>query len=157
MAECKYNWPRSKRHQMSDKATIFIPDISGFTEFVSRTEIDHGSHIINELLDLIIEANQLDLTLSEIEGDAVLFYKKGDAIPAEDIALQAAEMFTRFHSRLRLIERDAVCQCGACQSVSDLTLKFVVHFGLIKEFSIRGFTKASGVDMIIAHRLLKPT
>lgn len=140
---------------MSDSATILIPDISGFTEFVSRTEIDHASHIINELLEVIIGANQTDLTLSEIEGDAVLFYKKGDAIPANKLVDQCLVIFREFHTRLRLIERDTSCPCGACQGVSNLTLKFVAHFGAIKEFAIRGFTKASGIDMIIAHRLLK--
>jgi hypothetical protein len=142
---------------MSDSATILIPDISGFTEFVSRTEIDHASHIVTELLELIISSNKTDLTLSEIEGDAVLFYRKGSPIPADSLVDQCLDMFREFHTRLRLIERDVICQCGACQTASDLTLKFVVHFGTIKEFSIRGFTKASGYDMIIAHRLLKNT
>ncbi|MFV1981630.1 MAG: DUF2652 domain-containing protein [Rhodothermia bacterium] len=140
---------------MSDKATILIPDISGFTEFVSHTELDHASHITNELLSLIIDSNSVGLTLSEIEGDAVLFYKKGEAISSTDLVKQCLEMFEAFHARLRLIERDTICRCGACQSASDLSLKFVVHRGAIKEFEIRGFTKASGVDMIIAHRLLK--
>jgi len=35
---------------MTDHATILIPDISGYTEFLSKTELDHSSHIINELL-----------------------------------------------------------------------------------------------------------
>ncbi len=140
---------------MSDKATIFIPDISGFTEFVSRTELDHASHITNELLSLIIDSNSVGLTLSEIEGDAVLFYKMGEAIPSTDLIKLCVDMFEAFHTRLRLIERDTICRCGACQSASNLSLKFVVHRGPIKEFEIRGFTKASGVDMIIAHRLLK--
>jgi uncharacterized protein YndB with AHSA1/START domain len=140
---------------LSDKATILIPDISGFTEFVTRTEIDHASHITNELLDLIIESNSVDLTLSEIEGDAVLFYRKGEPIPGGALIDQCLETFETFHTRLKLIERDTICECGACQSASNLSLKFIAHRGLIKEFSIRGFTKASGVDMIIAHRLLK--
>ena len=34
---------------MSDQAIILIPDISGFTDFTSATEIDHSAHIITEL------------------------------------------------------------------------------------------------------------
>ena len=35
----------------SEQATILIPDISGYTEFVSKTEIDHSSHVLNHLLE----------------------------------------------------------------------------------------------------------
>jgi len=64
-------------------------------------------------------------------------------------------MFKKFHAHLKVIERDSICQCGACQTASNLTLKFVVHYGPIKEITISRFTKASGLDMIVAHRLLK--
>ena len=45
--------------------------------------------------------------------------------------------------------------CGACQTASNLTLKFIVHFGYIKEIKVAQFVKATGIDMIVAHRLLK--
>jgi hypothetical protein len=140
---------------MTDYATIFIPDISGYTEFLSKTELDHSSHIINELLELLVESNSTDCTLSEIEGDALLFYLKGEPIAFDEMTRQCLEMFQNFHSRLKLIERDTICQCGACQSASDMTLKFIVHYGTIKEIKVANFSKASGLDMIIAHRLLK--
>ena len=58
---------------MALNASIFIPDISGYTEFLSRTELEHSSHIINELLKVIVDSNSTDLTLAEIEVDALLF------------------------------------------------------------------------------------
>ncbi len=64
-------------------------------------------------------------------------------------------MFANFHRQLMVIERDTVCQCGACQTASNLTLKFIAHFGYIKEIKVAQFVKATGVDMIVAHRLLK--
>jgi uncharacterized protein YndB with AHSA1/START domain len=64
-------------------------------------------------------------------------------------------MFSNFHRQLMVIERDTVCQCGACQTASNLTLKFIAHFGYIKEIKVAQFVKATGVDMIVAHRLLK--
>ena len=140
---------------MIHSATILIADISGFTNFVSSTALEHSSHIINELLELIIETNTLGLTVSEIEGDAVLFYKTGDPIPCDDMVNQCLNTFEGFHERLKIIERDTVCQCGTCQNASNLGLKFVSHFGEIKEIKVANFTKGSGLDMIIAHRLLK--
>lgn len=60
----------------SQQALIFIPDISGFTQFVSDTEINHAHHITEELLEILIDANRIGLLVSEIEGDAILFYCK---------------------------------------------------------------------------------
>ena len=62
---------------------LFIPDISGFTKFVNNTAAEHGRHIIAELLDLIIESNELSLTVSELEGDAVF----GSAQPLKLLVL----------------------------------------------------------------------
>ena len=65
---------------MAEQAIVFIPDISGFTDFTSTTEIDHAAHIITELLELLVESNQSGFTLAEIEGDAVLFYRTGEPL-----------------------------------------------------------------------------
>ena len=58
---------------MALSAPIFIADISGYTEFLSCTELAHSSHIINALLKVLVESNTTHLTLAEIEGDALLF------------------------------------------------------------------------------------
>lgn len=140
---------------MNEPATILIADISGYTDFVSKTALEHSSHIVNELLELIVDSNRLDLTVSEIEGDAVLFYKKGDRVSFEALMDQCLAMFNAFHSKLKIIERDSICPCGACQGATGLGLKFVAHHGTIREITVANFTKASGLDMIIVHRLLK--
>src|SRR5215467_6587828 len=138
---------------MTERAIILIPDISGFTEFTGATEINHAAHIITELLELIIASNETDFTLAEIEGDAVLLYRKGEPLRREQLVDQCLRMFANFHRRLRLIERSKLCQCGACQTASNLTLKFIAHFGYIKEIKVAQFVKATGIDMIVAHRL----
>ena len=140
---------------MPVSATILIPDISGVTTFVTSTELEHSAHIVTELLSVLAEANTLGLTLSEVEGDALLLYRKGPAPSSGEVVDQCTEMFLRFHERLGAIERYSVCPCGACQTASGLGLKFIVHFGNIQEITVAGITKAAGSDMIIAHRLLK--
>ena len=57
---------------------LFIPDISGFTRFVNEVEIEHSRFIIQQLLEVLIKANEVGLEISEIEGDAILFYKFGE-------------------------------------------------------------------------------
>ncbi len=142
---------------METKALLFIPDVSGFTTFITETEIQHSNHIISELMEAILSSNQLDLKISEIEGDAVLFYRMGEPPRIEEIISQAKKMFFNFHSYLKVIQRDAVCRCGACRTALNLTLKFITHYGEVREVAIQRFHKLFGSDVILAHSLLKNT
>ena len=72
---------------MADHSFLFIPDISGFTRFVNTTEISHSQHIISELLELIIDSDELGLEVSEVEGDAVLFFGKG-SVPSPQAIME---------------------------------------------------------------------
>jgi len=134
---------------------IFIPDISGFTEFVHTTEITHSQHIIEELLESIIDGNSIGLEVSEIEGDAVLFFRMGEAPSAKELLEQIQNMYTAFHSHLKRYESQRICQCGACASAHNLQLKFVTHYGVISRNKVKTFSKLFGKDLIVAHRLLK--
>jgi len=140
---------------MAESATILIPDISGYTEFLTKTELVHSSHIINELLEAILAANGGDFVLSEVEGDALLLYHKGKPIEADALVRQCLGMFESFHKQIKIIERESLCQCGACKTASNLTLKFIAHHGMVQEIKVMQFTKCSGLDMVVAHRLLK--
>lgn len=143
------------RRLVLSPSLLFIPDISGFTRFVSSTEVEHGRHIIAELLDLIIDADQLGLTVSELEGDAVFFYRDGPLPSFDEIVAQARRTFEAFHRHLKSYEVRRICDCGACGSAHELSLKIVVHAGPIDRIRVRGFEKPYGTDVIVAHRLLK--
>jgi hypothetical protein len=78
---------------MENRGLIFIPDISGFTRFVTRIEIEHSRNIIRELLETLVQSNQIGLTISEIEGDAILFYKFGDMPDLQTLYHQVEKMF----------------------------------------------------------------
>ena len=80
---------------MAESATILIPDISGYTEFLTKTELVHSSHIINELLEAILAANDNDFVLSEVEGDALLLYRKGTPIEADALEVQVVSTLGR--------------------------------------------------------------
>ena len=134
---------------------IFIPDISGFSKFVKNTAIQHSQHIVEELLEVLIDANEMELEISEIEGDAILFYRHGTKPTAAEILAQVQRMYVKFHAHLKLYESHRICQCGACSSAHDLALKFVLHFGDISQKRVKDFTKLFGNDLIIAHRLMK--
>ncbi len=141
----------------AQQGIIYIPDISGFTKFVSSTEIKHSRHIVSELMEVILDNNVLGFIPSEIEGDAVLFYKLGGPPPLKKLIEQTEKIFLEFHKFLRTIERTSVCRCGACQSSSHLTIKFIAHYGEIEEYKVKHFSNILGSDVILAHRLLKNT
>ena len=136
-------------------ATILIPDISGFTEFITKTELYHNSRAINFLLDAIINAAAGEYGVSEIEGDAVLMYKNGSAPSQSEVQDACIKIFKAFHERKAQMTEMNICPCNTCLAITDLTLKFIVHHGPVQEIKIGGFTKLHGMEMIIAHRLMK--
>ena len=140
---------------MDNKGLIFIPDISGFTRFVNEVEIDHSRHIIQELLEVIINSNQIGLEVSEIEGDAILFYKYGDSPDLKDVYEQIEKMFREFHKHLHTYDHRRFCQCKACIGAVDLTLKVITHYGEFTGYNVKNFSKLIGKDIIVAHQLLK--
>jgi len=139
----------------TQQALLFMPDISGFTQFVSETEVLHSQHIVQELLEILIDSNHLNLQISEIEGDAIFFYRPGDKPNLKSLLQQVEKMFTRFHAHLKLYEHQRICPCGACKNAVDLSLKVIVHFGDVTGISIKDHKKLFGKDVILLHRLLK--
>ncbi len=139
----------------SEPTLLFIPDISGFTKFVHETEISHSEHIIKELLESLIDANEMDLQISEIEGDAILFYRKGRKPTAAETLAQVQRMYIKFHVALRKYDSQRICQCGACINANSLSLKFIIHYGNISINQVKTRSKLFGKDLIVAHRLMK--
>ena len=140
---------------MENRGLLFIPDISGFSRFVHETEIGHSRLIIQELLEVLINANQLGLEVSEIEGDAILFYKFGEPPSLQDLYRQVEKMFCDFHRNLIAYDHRRYCQCKACLSAINLTLKVITHYGEFTGYNVKNFNKLIGKDIIVAHQLLK--
>lgn len=136
------------------KALLFLPDISGFTEFVQTTEAQHSQHVIAELLEVMIDANNIDLELAEVEGDALFFFR--EQLPSSDqLFSQIENMFTAFYSHLKLLEKNRVCPCNACSSAPNLQLKIIAHAGDVEFITVQGKRKPFGTVGIEAHRLMK--
>jgi hypothetical protein len=140
---------------MENKGLLFIPDISGFTRFVNEIELEHCQHIIQQLLEVLINANQTGLEVSEIEGDAILFYKFGEPLELEALYRQVERMFCEFHRHLNAYDQRRICQCRACVAAVDLTLKVITHYGEFTTYQVKNFSKLIGKDVIVAHQLLK--
>jgi hypothetical protein len=140
---------------MENNGLLFIPDISGFTKFVNETEIEHSRYIISELLENIINSNKIGLTVSEIEGDAVLFYRYGKVPSLNEIYRQVESMFCNFQKKLKNYETRRACQCTACMAAVNLSLKVITHYGEFSTYNVNKYSKLIGKDVIVAHQLLK--
>jgi hypothetical protein len=103
----------------------------------------------------LINANEIGLVVSEIEGDAILFYKFGDAPELKDLYRQVEKMFCDFHIHLIAYDIRRFCQCTACSSAIHLTLKVITHYGEFADYHVKSFKKLIGKDIIVAHQLLK--
>lgn len=140
---------------IADKSLLFLPDISGYTQFVQSTEAEHSRHVIAELLEVLIEANTEELSLAEVEGDALFFYKEGKIPSQEKLLAQIETMFTAFYSHLKMLEKNRICPCTACATAPQLRLKVVAHCGNLGFIEVQGNRKPFGSQVIEAHRLLK--
>jgi hypothetical protein len=137
------------------ESLLLIPDITGFTEFINRTEISHSQHIISELLDILIQEQYLNMEIAEIEGDAILFYKENPEMEIDVILQQTEIMFLKFHRHLKYYEQYRICNCGACSTATNLSLKFVVHKSEIGFITVNEARKPFGHGLITVHRILK--
>ena len=137
------------------KSLLLITDISGFTNFVQSTEVEHSQHVIAELLEVLINANTQQLSLAEIEGDALFFYKEGEVLSQEKLLAQIETMFTAFFGYLKMIEKYRICPCLACSSAPNLELKIIVHAGSFQFLEVQNNRKPFGESVIQIHRLLK--
>ncbi len=137
------------------KSLLFLPDISGFTNFIQTTEAAHSQHVISELLEVLIGANTQNLQLAEVEGDALFFYLEEEVPSLEKLLAQIESMFTAFYSHLKLLEKNRICPCTACSSAPQLQLKIIAHIGELQFITVQGKRKPFGAQVIEAHRLMK--
>jgi Protein of unknown function (DUF2652) len=127
---------------------VFIADISGFTEFVHSTDILKGKQITYELLSAVMSQNKLQLNIAEVEGDALLFYRYGQAPTLYELVQQYEMMVNAFETK-----RDEL-QSSFSQPL-ELSLKAIAHYGPMTEYRIDRFRKLYGEVVVEAHRLLK--
>jgi Protein of unknown function (DUF2652) len=141
---------------MTQDGTLVLADISGFTAFVTATELEHGSQIIAALLEAVMRRLSPPLDIQEVEGDAVFAVAAGAALaPPARLLDVLDEAFGAFKTLQRELAGDDSCSCGACRSVDTLDLKFVAHHGRFLRQEVGGRARVAGVDVILAHRLLK--
>lgn len=135
---------------------MVLADISGFTVFMEKNEIEHSANILNDLIRLLIDGLSPVLEIAEVEGDAVFAYAPAAHITRGELLLELIEaVYVTYRDRRRTMQHNASCACRACRSISSLDLKFVVHYGDYVLQTLIGKAKPVGASVNLAHRLLK--
>src|SRR5207247_11100472 len=93
-------------------------DISGFTAFVTATELEHGAEVTGVLLGDVMQALSPPLEIQELEGDAVFALGPDAASGGARRLLEAVDRaFAAFGGRRRAVASDTSCACRACRGV----------------------------------------
>jgi len=147
----------------TERVFLILADISGYTRFMlaNQAALVHGQMVITKLLEEVIREVEIPLEIKEIEGDALFLYaiKPDDEAAFEAmrqlIARKLVSFFEAFARGILAGSEFALCKCPSCQNVDQLKLKIVVHSGKAVLHKVGRFSEVSGVDVILAHRLLK--
>jgi hypothetical protein len=135
---------------------LVIADISGYTSFVAKTELEHSHEILSELLGLLVEKIKPLMTLSKLEGDAVFAYAGEEKITRGETLLEFLEnIYVAFRDRQISMKRATTCTCLACQNIPSLDLKFIAHHGDYIVQHVGEIRELVGSDVNLIHRLTK--
>lgn len=141
---------------MAQKGYLLVADISGYTHYLSESELDHANEILESLLNAVLNYINSPLILARVEGDAVFAYTLEDSFIQGQTLLESLEqIYFTFTNELESNDRNTTCTCNACANMNTLDLKFVVHYG---EFGLQKLgtqTELVGSDVNLTHRLLK--
>jgi uncharacterized protein YndB with AHSA1/START domain len=139
----------------STRGCLLIADITGYTDYLRDTELEHAQDVLADLLETIIDGIEPPFTLSKLEGDAAFAYMPSSDMSAPMLFDTVDAAYFAFRRRLRDIVQSTTCTCNACVLIPRLDLKFFVHEG---EYVIRRIARSeelTGSDVILLHRLLK--
>ena len=135
---------------------LVIADISGYTRFLTESELEHANGIIEDLLNAVIGSIHAPLTVSSIEGDAIFLYgTMPEGTIGQAVVDGVERLYTSFAAALETMVLNTTCQCNACANINALGLKIVMHCGEFVISNVAGRESLSGPDVILVHRLLK--
>lgn len=141
---------------MANKGFFVITDISGYTEYLTGSELDHANEILQSLFDAQLKAVKYPFLVSGFRGDAIFMYVPETNFLQNQSFLEALENFyIVFMDTLQQMQYNTTCTCRACKNMSILDLKMCIHYGeyLVQKLGDR--EELLGADVIVPHRMLK--
>lgn len=135
---------------------LLIADISGYTRYLTSSELEHAQGVLSSLMELLIDRTLPPLRVAGLEGDAVFSYGiASGALGGQTLVEMVEDTYVAFRRAIEQMVMNTTCQCNACANISTLDLKFFVHHGTFSVSPLRGKDELVGPAVIEIHRLLK--
>jgi uncharacterized protein YndB with AHSA1/START domain len=142
----------SKTHE----GYLLIADITGYTRYLSESELEHAQETLKALLELLVENTRSPLVISRLAGDAVISYGlREDFFQGQTFIEKIEDTYVTFRKTLERLVLNNTCRCNACANISSLDLKFFIHYGTFGIQRISDHVELIGSDINLLHRLLK--
>lgn len=149
----------------SREVVLVLIDISGYTSFMALHRQDQifAQEIVGKLLKVLIQQAKLPLHVAKLEGDAIFLYASKEdnhdvwLEQKKRIGAEIEDFFTVFSKELIRLSGSKLCTCNKCENLQKLQLKIIIHTGTALFQRIAGYDELAGLDVILAHSLLKNT
>ncbi|HEY9009798.1 MAG TPA: DUF2652 domain-containing protein [Devosia sp.] len=135
---------------------FLIADITGYTHYLSESELDHAQQTLTALLNLLIQHTKPPLIISRLAGDAVISYGLAEGFLQGQVFVESIEdTYVSFRRMVELMVHNTTCPCNACRNIGLLDLKFFVHYGQFAVQRLDAHDELVGSDVNLIHRLTK--
>jgi hypothetical protein len=141
---------------LAQKGFLLIADITGYTVFLTSSELEHAQGVLDALFKSIFAEIKAPIVLSNLQGDAALAYLPDANVPQRQFPLDAIErIYCSFANTLGAMRLNTTCSCNACRNMGSLDLKFFLHHGEYATQTLAGRSELQGPEVIRLHRLMK--
>jgi len=141
---------------MANKGFFILTDISGYTEFLTESELEHAHDILQSLFDAQLKHIKFPLKISGFRGDAIFMYTpEACFINGQSFVETLENLYIVFSETLQQMQFNTTCTCRACKNMGKLDLKMCIHYGEYIVQKLGDREELLGADVIVPHRLLK--
>ena len=141
---------------MATKGYFIITDISGYTEYLTKSELEHANETLQSLFEAQLTHIKFPLHISGFRGDAIFMYvPETEFINPQSLVEVLEILYIVFSETLQQMILNTTCTCNACKNMKMLDLKAVVHYGEYLIQKLGDKEELIGADVIVPHRMLK--
>ncbi len=162
-----YDFEAADRRQESlvgqtKQGILLLADISGYTNLLTSTELEKAAKITHYITERIYNATIEPFIVNEIEGDALYVFAVHENQAPEELFRRTLEQLEAYadafyHAMEELSWSNLKDDPNFRKILSQVSLKFVTHYGRFSVTKIGSIVSIVGADGILAHRLLKNT